>query len=155
VTYLGPFPYFNAAPVKEEETGTDGEDKQIVRAAIAVKIAVQASILESPLHCEFYIVNILFYIVNILEKLYMAKYTRALTFENLSQNMIADKQYLVRRAISRTLDVHVFKVIIEQISSVDRGYKNKYRTGLLSLGFSRLDIGVHAHSLPAKLLQSG
>jgi hypothetical protein len=43
------------------------------------------------------------------------------------------------------------------MSSVDRGYKNKYRTGLLSLGFSRFDVGVlapsrnHGYKIAAKM----
>ena len=35
--------------------------------------------------------------------------------------MDADQQYIVRRAISRAVNVHVSKVVIEQISSVRLG----------------------------------
>ena len=48
-------------------------------------------------------------------------YTHALDTHDREEGMDADKQYIIRRAISLALKVHVSKVVIEQISAVRLG----------------------------------
>ena len=48
-------------------------------------------------------------------------YTHAPETHDREEGMDADKQYIIRRAISLALKVHVSKVVIEQISAVRLG----------------------------------